>query len=193
MALSRFAPAATCPYDSTASSPGAAAAEVEPDIDKIVEALAGTAGITRKRIGLRTVLPAVLHDLRALITITDARIEWRDARPVVFGDRELLSQALRNIIANAIIHCDPDRTPNVVIDVCRRPDFVEVSISDNSRGIGADDLEQMWIPRRRGSPERWTMGLAVARRAIELQGGTIGASSTPGVGSVFTLRLPRAR
>ena len=166
---------------------------MQPDIDRILDALAGSAGITRKRVSLRTLLPAVLRDLRALITLTDATIEWRDARPVVFGDRELLKQALGNIIANAMIHCHPHRAPVIVIGVCRKPERVEVSISDNSGGIAVDDLEQIWTPRRRGSPERWTMGLAVARRAIELQGGSIAVDSTPGVGSVFTLRLARGR
>jgi two-component system sensor histidine kinase BaeS len=71
-----------------------------------------------------------------------------------------------------------------------------VDVTDTGPGISAADLphvfDRFW--RADKSRNRRTggsgLGLAIVRQLIEAHGGEVGVTSTPGVGSTFTLRLP---
>jgi signal transduction histidine kinase len=73
---------------------------------------------------------------------------------------------------------------------------LEIAVADTGIGIAPEDLAKLFKPlvqldaglaRKHGGVG---LGLALARRLAELQGGTIGVESEPGKGSRFTLRLP---
>ena len=68
---------------------------------------------------------------------------------------------------------------------------------DTGHGIAPEDLERLFVPFERlglegGTIEGAGLGLALARRLVEAMGGTISVTSTTGVGSTFTVELPRA-
>jgi signal transduction histidine kinase len=73
--------------------------------------------------------------------------------------------------------------------------MVEVRVRDN--GIGFDEryLDRLFQPFSRllgrGEFEGTGMGLAICRRIVERHGGSITATSAPGRGSTFIVRLPR--
>jgi signal transduction histidine kinase len=75
---------------------------------------------------------------------------------------------------------------------------VELSVRDEGPGIGEEDLTQLFRPFFRSTAIRLSgveglgLGLAVATRLAEALGGTLTVRSSPGQGSCFTLRLPRA-
>ena len=73
-----------------------------------------------------------------------------------------------------------------------------MSVTDTGQGIDAADLEKLFARFEQGTGQTATggergtgLGLAIARKLIELHGGTIGVESKKGVGSKFTVRLPR--
>jgi signal transduction histidine kinase len=72
-------------------------------------------------------------------------------------------------------------------------------VSDNGIGIAAHDLPFVFKRFYRGhkhhSPQiKGTgLGLSIVRRAIEAHGGTLDLTSTPGVETTFTMRLPLLR
>jgi CheY-like chemotaxis protein len=70
-------------------------------------------------------------------------------------------------------------------------------VRDTGQGIAPDDLERLFLPFERlglegGTIEGAGLGLALARRLVEAMGGRIRVASKMGVGSTFTVVLPRA-
>jgi signal transduction histidine kinase len=76
--------------------------------------------------------------------------------------------------------------------------FATLEVEDEGPGIPPQDLPHVFEPFFRSSEARRVgrpgvgLGLAVARRIAMALGGTLTATSAPGQGSRFTLRLPRA-
>jgi len=74
---------------------------------------------------------------------------------------------------------------------------VRVSLEDSGLGLTAEQLAQLFEPFNRLGQESGQqvgsgIGLVVSKRLAEMMGGSIGASSTPGVGSVFWFELALA-
>ncbi|MEM7431052.1 MAG: response regulator [Pseudomonadota bacterium] len=74
---------------------------------------------------------------------------------------------------------------------------VEISVSDQGRGISAADIDELFQPFTRvthGTDENASsssgLGLAICRRLTEMMGGSIDVVSEEGVGSTFTVSLP---
>ncbi|WP_176507040.1 MULTISPECIES: HAMP domain-containing sensor histidine kinase [Pseudomonas] len=88
-----------------------------------------------------------------------------------------LAQALENLMRNAIRH-SPDGG-RVSLDGWREGDCWHLRLSDQGRGVPQADLERIFKPYQRlpDSGAGFGLGLAIARRAIELQGGQLWASN----------------
>jgi len=111
-----------------------------------------------------------------------------------FGDRAKTDQALQNIVDNALKFT---RAGEVVVTAGLNRDRVEIAVRDTGPGIPARDLARIFerfykVDRSRGGLPGSGLGLSIARHLVELQGGTIVAESSPGVGTVVRVRLPRA-
>jgi signal transduction histidine kinase len=112
----------------------------------------------------------------------------------VRGDAERLQQVVWNLLSNAIRF-----TPaggRIEIRYARSTADVELSVRDSGRGIGPDALphlfERYWQGRDGPQPAQGLgLGLAIARRIVELHSGSIAAASQgEGFGATFTVRLP---
>ncbi len=116
-----------------------------------------------------------------------------DAASFVLADRTRLKQVLINLFFNAVKYNRPDGM--VVVDcVAVTPDTVRISVKDTGAGLPAEKLAQLFQPFNRlgeeaGVEEGTGIGLVVAKRLVELMGGTIGADSTVGAGTVFWVEL----
>ncbi len=112
------------------------------------------------------------------------------------ADAEKLRQILVNLLSNAIKFTDSGGRIGITCE--RRDARVAVSVSDTGTGIAAEKLEAIFDPfvQVRSDltrPHEGTgLGLAISRDLARGMGGELAASSTPGVGSVFTLTLPAA-
>ncbi len=117
--------------------------------------------------------------------------------PEVFADPTRLSQAVINLGSNAIKYNRPDGS--VRFSCAHAPDGrVRIVIEDTGIGIAADKLDSLFQPFNRLGAERTRIegtgiGLALSRRFVERMDGTIGYSSTPGVGSRFWIDIPARR
>ncbi|KLN33935.1 ATP-binding protein [Cellulosimicrobium cellulans] len=112
---------------------------------------------------------------------------------VLVTDRRLLSRVLRNLLTNAVKFTDHGE---VVLRAEADGEVVRFDVHDTGLGIPADQLDAVFeefvqVPNRLQPTVRGTgLGLPYARRTSEALGGTLVATSRPGEGSVFTLRLP---
>ena len=70
---------------------------------------------------------------------------------------------------------------------------VLIEVSDHCGGLPAGDVNKMFIPFFQQNSDRTGvgLGLSMARRAIEADGGELTVRDSPGVGCVFTISLPR--
>ncbi len=114
----------------------------------------------------------------------------------VQADRTRLKQVLINLLSNAIKY---NRTGGeVVVDhTASASGRIRICVRDGGEGLTPDKVMQLFQPFNRlgqeNSAEEGTgIGLVVCKRLVELMGGTIGASSQPGKGSVFWIDLQLA-
>jgi len=110
----------------------------------------------------------------------------------VKADRALLSEALRNIIGNAV-EAMPDGGIMTITTGLAGEAMLEITVRDEGVGIPAEHLErifQLYYTTKEGGTG---LGLSLALRAIDLHGGTINAQSQVGLGTTVRMRLPLER
>jgi signal transduction histidine kinase/AmiR/NasT family two-component response regulator len=146
-------------------------------------------------------LREVLEECHALTRTASAQRGIRLVFPaetalVVTADRTRLKQVLLNLLSNAVKY---NREHGAVILECTAGDQgkVRVAVQDTGAGLTPEQLRALFQPfnrlgRDKSGIEGSGIGLALTKRLVELMGGTIGVTSTPGIGSTFWIDLRSA-
>jgi len=121
------------------------------------------------------------------------RVRCAGSLPLLHVDPIRIRQVLFNLVTNAIRYTDSGS-----IDVSARSEDgkVVVSVADTGRGIADEEKASIFnefyqIGRPKDGPDAGKgLGLAIARRLVQLHGGSIWVESVPGRGSVFSFSLP---
>ncbi len=116
--------------------------------------------------------------------------------PPVAADKGLITQAVKNLVSNAIKY-SPERT-TVTVTTALEADAVRVSVEDRGYGIPAEAKEKVWekfyrvVREGQEKDEESTgLGLSFVREVVEQHGGNVGLESEEGRGSRFSFTLPR--
>lgn len=119
-----------------------------------------------------------------------------DGRLHVFADRSRVTQVLMHLLANAVKY---NRATGSVSLSCERTAAGRgrINVSDTGHGIAAADLPRLFTAFERLNAARLGvdgtgLGLALAKKLVDVMGGAIGADSVVGEGSVFWVDLPLA-
>ncbi len=122
-------------------------------------------------------------------------LEFEDrAAPQVKGDELRLSQAVHNLVDNALKFTPPGGSVRVVTRADRGSAVVEVL--DTGPGIPKEHIPHLFERFYRVDPARTRgsggtgLGLAIVHRIVSLHGGQVEVESEPGQGSLFRIRLP---
>ncbi|MEV6180858.1 HAMP domain-containing sensor histidine kinase [Streptomyces sp. NPDC052015] len=167
------------------------------DLRDLAAADAGTLRLHREPVAADELLAQVTAAHRVAAEAAGVTLRTRtDGTPWLDADPVRLRQALGNLVTNAVRHTPPGGT--VTLTARREDAQVLLEVADTGTGIAAEDLphvfERFW--RAEKSRSRRTggsgLGLPIVRHLTAAHGGTADAASTPGEGSVFTLRLPAA-
>jgi signal transduction histidine kinase len=117
-----------------------------------------------------------------------ARVNLDPATPVLLGHYDPLRRAFSNILRNAAEACE-DRGE---LEITAAPDDgggVRIEICDHGPGVPTDMAERIFDPYYTGKAGGTGLGLALVKQTIEMHGGTISLSHTPGGGATFRVRL----
>jgi two-component system sensor histidine kinase CpxA len=146
---------------------------------------------------LDALLSAVVDDARVEAHARGCEVTFSAASPVtVPGDPELLRRATENVIRNAVRYAPPDSAVEVAVE--KRFENAHISVRDYGPGVPEDALPQIFNAFYRVDSDRNRasggagLGLAIAKRAVVLHGGRIGARNAhPGL--LVELELPAER
>ena len=170
-------------------------------VDDILDLSAVQTGqlrVAQEAVPLRPVLAEVMAMLASSAAAAGVWV-FDDSDPAatlaVRGDRKRLVQVLSNLLSNAIKYNGHGGWVRVQAE--QHDDDIELRVADNGPGLSEAQRARLFQPFERLEAQRGTvagtgLGLALARQFTEAMGGSIGVASEPGVGSVFSLRLPAA-
>ncbi len=190
---------------------GAQAAEelerIEREAERLEELIGQTLSLSRlvsgvevrrnEAVELVALLRNVADDARFEAAQRGRKVSERlDEVPVVRGDPELLHRAIENVVRNAVRYTSEGSA--VELSLRRLGAQAVISVRDHGAGVDERDVERLFDPFFRSGEARdrasggYGLGLAIARRAVELHGGDISAFNAPGGGLQVDMRLPLA-
>lgn len=138
---------------------------------------------------------------REVITDFESQAEGRgrliyacDGCPLVaLVDPRLIRQVVTNLIANALKYSPPDT--HVRVTLTADATQVRLAVADKGIGIPKEDFPRLFEPFHRASNvldiSGTGLGLSITQQAVEQHGGEIRVDSALGVGTTFTVLLPR--
>jgi len=175
--------------------------------------------LERSLIGLRTLVDRTLADVRVaagmlprnkLMPLADfidqigvsALLEARargckltvsdvDARLAVDVDPDMLLSALGNLLQNAFKFTQ--QGTEVTVNAYAVADRILIDVEDHCGGLPPGSANKMFLPFSQSGVDKsgLGLGLAISRRSIEANSGTLRVRDVPGTGCVFTIDLPR--
>lgn len=139
---------------------------------------------------------AVMDMVRPLAEAKDIKLEYVCETDVESfrSDPRFVSQILTNLLGNAVKFTDVGA---VTLRVSADPASMTFAVMDSGHGIAADELPRIMErfyqagPASQAKSEGAGLGLAISSRLAEMIGATLEVASEAGVGSRFTLRVPR--
>jgi signal transduction histidine kinase/CheY-like chemotaxis protein len=158
---------------------------------------AGQLALSVEAVAIDPVLDEALDLMKPLaaaseVTILPAEIE---ASGYVYADAQRLKQVLINLLSNAIKYNRPGGEVRISVRQ-HGPDQVRLLVEDTGRGINQRSLEKIFVAFERldaseAGIEGTGLGLALSRSLVEAMGGRLSVTSTPDIGSTFTIELGR--
>lgn len=135
------------------------------------------------------------EQLEPLASNAQVKVSGPSGDAAVLVDVKRLTQALVNLISNAIKFSPPNSS--ISLAVCTIGNFAEISVSDSGPGIQTelqqqifDRFQQAEIARSK-SLRSTGLGLAIVQMIIKEHGGEVGVESEVGKGSRFWVRVPK--
>jgi len=139
-------------------------------------------------------LRAAWHNLASVVKETGAQLE-AEALPIVHADPKLLTQLFQSVLDNALKFRD-DKPPHIQVSAKTNGRSATISFKDNGIGFDMKHRDKVFEVFRRlheiGKYEGAGMGLAIAKRIVELHHGEIDVEAVPNAGCTFHVTLPLA-
>jgi signal transduction histidine kinase len=168
------------------------------DLQELSKMEAGYLPINSQPIDLHPLLTSVVQKFANQLSShsnLEIQLQYPEGIPLVEADPQRVEQILVNLLSNALRHT---ASGSITVGVKQVTEHVWISVIDTGEGIAADDLphvfERFWrADRSRDRNSGGTgIGLAICRRLVELQSGSIEVESQLSRGSTFRFSLPTA-
>lgn len=183
------------------------AAIIEEEADRLNRFVADLLDLSRLAGGALTVTPevnaaedlvgAALQRISGTAQGREVAVHLDPTEPLALGRFDFVHslRILVNLLENALKYSPPSLP--VDVSVQRSGEWLDFRVADRGPGVAAPDRERIFEPFHRPAgtmPDTGGvgLGLSIARRLAEAQGGRVQYEERAGGGSVFTLRLPAA-
>ena len=164
------------------------------DLETLASAEAAGLRLDRKTVELAALLEETVRLVAPQFEAGEVELLTRSEPASVGGDRLRLGQIIRNLLSNALKFTPPGG--KVEVNLAGNDRQVELTVTDTGVGIPPDELPHVFDRFWRGTNGRTAagsgIGLAVVEELVHAHDGDVTATSEPGRGAVFSVRLPRA-
>lgn len=106
-------------------------------------------------------------------------------------DRTQLIRVVTNLVKNAIQAVPEVASPRILVTVTSEAEHVKISVADNGVGIPDAMQHKIFEPKFTTKSSGMGLGLGMVKNIVENYRGTIGLTSIPGRGSIFTVKFPK--
>ena len=156
----------------------------------------GRSDIEINSVDLSAIIESVLSSLEAEVQAQQAQITVSSPLPKVKGNLLILTQAITNLITNALKFVASGVQPQVCVWADEQDNWVRLWVEDNGIGIAPEHTSQIFtVFDRLHGIETYPgtgIGLAIVHKGVERLGGACGVDSKIGQGSRFWMELPKA-
>lgn len=156
---------------------------------------AGASPLESAPVNLSTITQMILSDNREIAANHLTVFKFiSSGNSTVMADKRRVSRIIRNLIVNAIEHCDGT---DVEVEIAGNETCVSISVRDRGQGIAVEDLSRVFGRFWRADPARQRtlggtgLGLSISAEDAALHGGIIDVWGAPNEGAQFVLTLPR--
>jgi len=145
-------------------------------------------------IGIAELMQESIDSLQYQITAKEITVEFKkEGNCFLVGDKEGWTRVLTNLLGNALRFCDHGK--QVKISVIDEQSNIKISVSDNGRGIGSEDLlhifDRFFRVNKSAADGGSGLGLAIVKAIVESHGGTVSVESVVGEHTTFVISTPR--
>ena len=169
-------------------------ARMVDDLQTLAAADAAALHLERRRYDLADIAASAADSLARRFESADVALRRQLSSAPVVGDPRWLHQVVTNLLSNALKFTPASGTVTIITRQDARSAVLEVA--DTGIGIAADELphifDRFWRGQRAAQISGSGIGLAIAAELARAHGGAVTASSQLGLGTRFTLTLPRA-
>ncbi|MHB8834451.1 MAG: sensor histidine kinase [Candidatus Methylomirabilia bacterium] len=155
----------------------------------------GRDGIAGEPVSLGDILADAVDAVRGAAELACVRVDLECPEMLAVGANPLLlSQAVTNLVQNALAHSEPGG--RILVQATAAEGTVAIAVRDWGAGIAPEHLSRIFErfyrvdsgrSRQRGGSG---LGLAIVQHIAIVHGGTVTVESAPGQGSTFTIRIP---
>lgn len=164
-------------------------------LEALIDGLLAYSRVGRLQLNIVTVSISVLLDevIDSLSPPQTFKIEIEPNMPTLLTERLPLEQVFSNLISNAIKH-HPGTDGRIQISCCEMGNFYQFAVADDGSGIAPEYHEKVFgifqTLEARDKSENTGIGLAIVKKIVESQGGTVWLESQVGKGATFHFTWP---
>jgi len=167
------------------------------DLLNVSQIESGRMKLMPEKMDIRALSREVITEMQAQAAAKRITLNAKQLMPLwIQADKTRIREVVMNLVSNALKF-----TPvggSVTVEHRKKDARVETSVNDNGIGIAKADIPKLFtkfgrldttlatIPKTQGTG----LGLYIVKKIVDLHGGTMRVSSTPGKGSIFTFTLP---
>ncbi|MFK8059614.1 MAG: ATP-binding protein [Polaribacter sp.] len=129
----------------------------------------------------------------ALDIFNESYIKYLPQEKELFAnlDKTQLIRIVTNLVKNASQATDREENPLIEVKVSSEKNNVKITVSDNGKGISEEVRDLIFEPKFTTKSSGMGLGLPMIKNIIEAYDGTISFTSKEGIGTVFTVILPK--